>query len=343
MPSTRTQRAATSILRASSSGTRGPWHSSDPRRDRVIGDAESSIRAALGRLLDTAGGSQTPALSAASKRRSGAGLHALAAELEGALIPVNRAAARRAGLLDWPVRSSASPRAPPETWRLRHPQPTFGSHSRSWRSPAVARARPSGAFLGGRFDDPSLEDPERAAEGRRDLAVGRGAGRSDSDANVPPPLPSEADVDATDRSISCVRGLRPSNTPHELKAIAELEPTPRLRPPQRALRVRMLRLWRERTHLPRGVGHRCPPLAITQRRDRGRHASAAVSREARHPATRARVLPRCAPGPRGASSKPPSASWPPQPSHLQKDAGYVAKCLGCAVLAAARDGSSSWR
>ena len=49
----------------------------------------------LTRLLD-ASGSQTPALAAAGKRRSGAGLPALAEELETALIPVNRAAGRRA-------------------------------------------------------------------------------------------------------------------------------------------------------------------------------------------------------------------------------------------------------
>jgi hypothetical protein len=66
-----------------------------PRRDRASGDAEASIRASLGRLLD-ASGSQTPALAVASKRKNGAGLTALAAELEAALIPVNRAAGRRA-------------------------------------------------------------------------------------------------------------------------------------------------------------------------------------------------------------------------------------------------------
>jgi hypothetical protein len=66
-----------------------------PRRESAIGDAEASVRAMLGRLLD-ASGSQTPALAAASKRPSGAGLPALSDELETALIPVNRAAGRRA-------------------------------------------------------------------------------------------------------------------------------------------------------------------------------------------------------------------------------------------------------
>ncbi|HEU0317187.1 MAG TPA: hypothetical protein VFR49_07655, partial [Solirubrobacteraceae bacterium] len=66
-----------------------------PKREGATGDAEASIRGALARLLE-ASGSQTPALAAASKRKSGAGLPALAEELEAALIPVNRAAGRRA-------------------------------------------------------------------------------------------------------------------------------------------------------------------------------------------------------------------------------------------------------
>ncbi len=66
-----------------------------PKRDSAVGVAETSIRAALARLLD-ASGSQTPALAAASKRKNGSGLPALAEELEAALIPVNRAAGRRA-------------------------------------------------------------------------------------------------------------------------------------------------------------------------------------------------------------------------------------------------------
>jgi hypothetical protein len=66
-----------------------------PKREAAAGDAEASIRSTLARLLE-ASGSQTPALSAASKRKSSASLPALAEELEAALIPVNRAAGRRA-------------------------------------------------------------------------------------------------------------------------------------------------------------------------------------------------------------------------------------------------------
>lgn len=66
-----------------------------PRKDIVTGEAESSIRIILAKLLD-ASGSATPALTAAARRKTGNGLPALVEELEAALIPVNRAAGRRA-------------------------------------------------------------------------------------------------------------------------------------------------------------------------------------------------------------------------------------------------------
>ena len=59
------------------------------------GDCEASIRAILTKLLE-ASGSKTPALAAAAQRKPGNGLPALVEELEAALIPVNRAAGRRA-------------------------------------------------------------------------------------------------------------------------------------------------------------------------------------------------------------------------------------------------------
>jgi hypothetical protein len=66
-----------------------------PKRDAATGNAEGSIRAILSRLLD-ASGSQTPALGSASRRKANGGLPSLVEELEAALIPVNRAAGRRA-------------------------------------------------------------------------------------------------------------------------------------------------------------------------------------------------------------------------------------------------------
>ena len=66
-----------------------------PKRDGATGSAEGSVRSILARLLESSG-SQTPALGTASKRRAGGGLPSLVEELEAALIPVNRAAGRRA-------------------------------------------------------------------------------------------------------------------------------------------------------------------------------------------------------------------------------------------------------
>jgi hypothetical protein len=64
-------------------------------REALAGNAEASVRSILGRLLD-ASGSRTAALTAAARRKSTGSLRALSEELEAALIPVNRAAGRRA-------------------------------------------------------------------------------------------------------------------------------------------------------------------------------------------------------------------------------------------------------
>jgi hypothetical protein len=66
-----------------------------PKRASVVGDAEQSIRDILARLLD-ASGAATPALGATARRKAGDGIRTLVEELEAALIPVNRAAGRRA-------------------------------------------------------------------------------------------------------------------------------------------------------------------------------------------------------------------------------------------------------
>jgi hypothetical protein len=66
-----------------------------PRGDPGDGDAERSIRAILGELLD-ASGSSTPALTTVSRRGKSGSLRSLMEDIEAALIPVNRAAGRRA-------------------------------------------------------------------------------------------------------------------------------------------------------------------------------------------------------------------------------------------------------
>ena len=59
------------------------------------GDTETSVRGILAALLE-ASGSKTPALGNVAKARPGEGLRKLVEQLETALIPVNRAAGRRA-------------------------------------------------------------------------------------------------------------------------------------------------------------------------------------------------------------------------------------------------------
>lgn len=66
-----------------------------PRGEPVVGDPEQSLREVLGRLL-AGSGAATSALHATARRAPGAGLDALVREIEAALIPVNRAAGRRA-------------------------------------------------------------------------------------------------------------------------------------------------------------------------------------------------------------------------------------------------------
>ncbi len=280
------------------------------RRDRVIGDAESSIRAALGRLLD-AGGSQTPALSAASKRRSGAGLHALAAELEGALIPVNRAAARRAlarlarevkRITSGAARNVAS--APPAA-NIREPlsfvaeRPLRGPVLRGF-SPeddsTTPRSRIPKELL--KVDVTSPWDEEPAVR---------------LDANVPPPLPSEADVDALIAQFR-VSGGSDQQHSHELKAIAELEPTPA--PPPAAARVARSDApsLAERTHLPRESDIDALLAIHSDATAAGTPAPPSLARPVTPP--RAREVPSTPPPPRG--PKPPERKLATQPSHLKK-------------------------
>lgn len=65
------------------------------KKGETSGSTEASIRALLGKLLE-ASGSQTPALAAAARKKPGAGVGSVTEDIEAALIPVNRAAGRRA-------------------------------------------------------------------------------------------------------------------------------------------------------------------------------------------------------------------------------------------------------
>jgi hypothetical protein len=184
-----------------------------PKRAGARSDAEASIRAALGRLLE-ASGSHTPALAAASKRRNGGGLPALAEELQAALIPVNRAAGRR-----------ALARLAREVKRVtlgvgRHTLPSSSSFRLGGD---VAPASPRFS----RDEDPTttrakmLEEPVKgpASPVASELPTTRFA------PSARPPTPSEADVDALIARFG-VSGGNEQQQARALKAMAGLDPTP---------------------------------------------------------------------------------------------------------------------
>ncbi|HEY6463759.1 MAG TPA: hypothetical protein VIY73_26500, partial [Polyangiaceae bacterium] len=219
-----------------------------PKRDAVSGDAEASIRAALGRLLE-ASGSQTPALAAASKRKSGGGLPALAEELEAALIPVNRAAGRRAlarlarevkrvtlgvGRNAMPSSSDASPqsrRAPPS----QTPPPPAEPVREPTPAPPPARG-PSPSF--------SREEEPTTARGQIPEEVLRKATPAPIEASEMPttqfeplgrtPSPSQADVDDLIAQFG-VSNTGEQQHARDLKAMVGLDPTPP--PPEIARRL----------------------------------------------------------------------------------------------------------
>jgi hypothetical protein len=229
-----------------------------PRREAATGDAEGSIRSALARLLE-ASGSQTPALTAACKRKNGAGLPALAEELEAALIPVNRAAGRRAlarlarevkrvtlgvGRNALPSTSDAAPASrrgsshaslPPASLP---PVPSVAPAPAD-PTPSPAPARPSASPVFSRDEEPTT------ARGQVPDEVLRKATPNPLDpAELPTiqfeppgrtPSPSQADVDDLILRFA-VSGQNEQQQARDLKAMAGLEPTP---PPPDALRMRL--------------------------------------------------------------------------------------------------------
>jgi hypothetical protein len=143
-----------------------------PKRDSIHGDAEASVRSLLTKLLD-ASGSGTPALSTAARRKPGNGLPALVEELEAALIPVNRAAGRRAlarlarevkrVLLGVgrnasvpPVVKEAAPKAMPHARPVlrKKATPQVGAHSSGQTQPAAPSAQDDAAARSGEAPKP---------------------------------------------------------------------------------------------------------------------------------------------------------------------------------------------
>jgi hypothetical protein len=198
-----------------------------PRRETPIGDAEGSIRAALARLLE-ASGSHTPALAAAARRKSGPGLRVLAEEIEAALIPVNRAAGRRAlARLAREVKRvtlGVGRNALPSTGE--GPASTRRSSPSHAAAPAVGGARPSGPGF-------SREEDPTTARGRIPdelLRKATPAEMSEMPTTQFEPMPrtpsaSQADVDSLIADFG-VSGGGERQHARDLKAVAGLEPTP---------------------------------------------------------------------------------------------------------------------
>jgi hypothetical protein len=237
------------------------------RRGGSSGDAEASIRAVLGRLLE-ASGSQTPALAVASKRKNGAGLAALAAELEAALIPVNRSAGRRAlarlarevkrvmlGVGRHTLPSSSSLRSsgdaatapaglrqpastpasePPPSPRRPSAAPKFAPEE----DPTTARSRIPNELLGRATPTHWSETPTTEFVPRTPEQIGGARANANP---LRPPTASQADVDR----LIAQFGVSGDNETHAraLKAMAGLEPTPAApasmprRPPARSDRT----------------------------------------------------------------------------------------------------------
>jgi hypothetical protein len=202
-----------------------------PRREGPTGSAEISIRAMLTRLLD-ASGSQTPALAAAGKRRSIAGLPALAEELEIALIPVNRAAGRRAlARLAREVRRvtlgvgrnalpSSSDAVPSSRRASLASYPSYGT------TPDPPPARPS-AHTFSREEDPTTARGQIPDELLQKATPGLPSEMStvQFEPSAREPSPSQADVDSLISDFG-VSGGADQEHARDLKAMAGLEPTP---------------------------------------------------------------------------------------------------------------------
>jgi hypothetical protein len=200
-----------------------------PRREGPAGSAETSIRAMLMRLLD-ASGSQTPALAAAGKRRTAAGLPALAEELEIALIPVNRAAGRRAlARLAREVRRvtlgvgrNALPSSSDSV-----PSSRRASYASYPQAPGEAPAPRSSAHTFSREEDPTTargQIPDELLKQATPAATNE-LPTMQFDSSSREPSPSQVDVDSLISDFG-VSGGADHDHARDLKAMAGLDPTP---------------------------------------------------------------------------------------------------------------------
>jgi hypothetical protein len=207
-----------------------------PKREKPVGDAEASARALLGRLLK-AGGSQTPALAAASHRKTGHGLPAFAEELEAALIPVNRAAGRRAlarlarevkrvalGVGRHTLPSSSSLRSNLEKG------PAAATTPGAQPPPASPQSEPAATGASREEEPPTARSQIPGDLAKRASPSGHWSEMPTTQLSTDarPRSASETDVDSLIEQFS-VSG-EPGQQARALKAIAGLDPTPA--PPQ---------------------------------------------------------------------------------------------------------------
>jgi hypothetical protein len=184
-------------------------------------NVEASLREVLGKLLD-ASSSHAPALAATAKRTAGAGLSALTEEIETGLIPINRAAGRRAlGRLARETRRVISGARP-------SPAPP-----KQKSEPAVPRDAP--ASMASRPEDASFDHEEEATTTRHPTAEPVSpALQGPPKHQAPTPRPSsdrfsQADVDQLIEQFG-VSSEGDTQHARALGNIAGLEPTPAPKP-----------------------------------------------------------------------------------------------------------------
>jgi hypothetical protein len=222
------------------------------RREARPGDPEGSIRAILTKLLD-ASGAKTPALTAAARRRPTGSLRALAEELEAALIPVNRAAGRRAlarlarevkrvamragrasSAIHIPPPASQPPAPSPESTAPTKPPPAFPAAepptARREVPAEVAQAAVPSSDLkgaGGTVQRPVSMDLEDLVEEPSGAAPPPEEPRAEpAPSSRRPPRPSEADVDSLLEQFTRNSDRPDKLVARDLKAMAGLDPTP---------------------------------------------------------------------------------------------------------------------
>ncbi|MBX3233715.1 MAG: hypothetical protein KIT84_21450 [Labilithrix sp.] len=200
-----------------------------PKKATTTGDAEASVRQLLVRLLE-ASGSSTPALGQAAKRKPGNGLPALVEELEAALIPVNRAAGRR-----------ALARLSREVKRV-----TQGVGRNASAAPLPSKQDPPKASPPSKQDpakhdppkhDPPKQDPAKHEGSRSDTSAqreGRGGGGASGRSPDVEAEPSEGSQTRSQSDTSAQREGRGGGGVSGRSPDVEASDGPQTRPPQRS-------------------------------------------------------------------------------------------------------------